>query len=314
MATNGNDGVGGGHTPPPPVTAHASLLSAADKARLREQEIFRKELQAELSDKPKSVFNSENAKWLIATALIPISVWWYGWTSQQVVDNRQDVQQLTALLPGLTSTSPEARCVAAATLSMLVSVQGASEQLKATYDAINGRAFTNQKSGDAAARANAAQTAGCLKQSDTTSAPTPLTQAPPSDSKVPVVAPPQPTVVLKPEDLVYLQIYRDAQMKDATRLKDEIQRAGFPVLGIENVGTTHPDTAFTYPQVRSVDVRFYHAEDKQAALSLTTIINRVLPMTASATVHDLSGRSSPPKSGTLEIWLPCADTKQACGT
>lgn len=296
--------------PPPPV----SLLSVADKARLREQEVFRKELRAELNDKPKSIWSSEDVKWLITTAIIPLSVWWFGWTAQQVVDNRQDVAQLTALLPGLTSPSPEARCVAAATLSMLVSVKGASEQLKATYGAIKGRASTNQKAGDPTVRANAAQTVGCLNQPDTAAAPVPPTQAVPDHTQVAVNKPPPPTSTLKPDDLVYLQIYRDSQLQDATRLKEEIQRAGFPVLGIENVATTHPDTAFIYPQLRSVDVRFYYPEDRQAALGLTTIINQVLPMMISATVHDLSGRNSKPKSGALEIWLPCASNKQACGT
>jgi len=288
-------------------------LSEADKARLIEQELFRKELRDGLTDhKPSSALTIDNARWPITTAIIPPSVWLFGFSAQKVVSNPQDVAEVTALLPGgLTGTNPEARCVAAAALSMLASVPGASPELQATYKAIEERALTNQKAGHPNVRAAGAQTVGCLK-SDATKAPAPPSQPPAAAPEVPVGKPPAPTAVLKPDDVVYLQTYRDDQLQDATRLKEELQRAGFPVLGIENVAATDPDTAFKFPQLRSVDVRFYYDADREAARSLTTIIDRVLPFKVSATVHDLRGRSSKPKAGTLEIWLPCADSQAAC--
>lgn len=305
------------------------MLTDEDRVTLREDELYRKSVRDEFSARPPSwrtaVLSVDTLKWLTATVAIPLAAWIYGQAQisqnkasldaqAQVANGRKDVDQLTALLPGLASSDPRQRTVALSVLAGLVSLKTASPTVRDIYTQVSAQALQDQKSGDdATAAAGAATQAALLRGGG--AAPVAAGPAQPEASQarpVAIAKVSSPASVISADSFVYTQIYAEAQRSEANRLSDALRAQGVPVLGVQNVGRSATPSQLTYAQRGRIDIRFYHATDKDAALSLVPIIQRVSPSFGEPTVHDLSQRKALGKPGTLEIWYPCAAQGVAC--
>lgn len=302
------------------------MLTDAEKKRIRAEENFRNALRAELAPEPvrKPFLSADNVKWLLATLVVPASVWIWGEvdkanhraslvSEKAIAETRLDVDQLTALLPGLSSTDPKQRSLSLVVLGHLVSARHASSPLVGVYNEISNKVQDDRLNGAPEAKAAAAQTNGSLLIGKGATAPSPPTAQDIADAKsVPVAAPP-PVSAITSENFVYIQVYRANQKAPAQKLRASLERrAGVSVLGIENVVATQGPTVLKVAQKGAIDIRYYHAEDRAAALSLTPIVAETEPDYGAPTVHDLSSRKSKARRGAIEIWYPCGPAGATC--
>lgn len=290
------------------------MLTNSEKLALREEEIFRKSVRDEIQGPKSGLFSGENLKWIATTVAIPLAVWVATSIHEEaqtaIADGRKEIDQLTALLPELSKGDPTALAV----LSDMQNVRGASKTVHEIYASVNKRAQDQQKSGDPAQAAAGAATRAILLENSRTPPEAPTGDAPVSSA--PSVAVNRPTLSLaaaiRPETYVYTQIYWEGQRANAAALSSALRQQGVPVLGIQNVMKGRTADQLKFAQRGAVDIRFYHPEDKAAALALVPVIRSVAPSFGEPTIHDLSARSAQGKSGTLEIWYPCAAKGAAC--
>jgi hypothetical protein len=109
---------------------------------------------------------------------------------------------------------------------------------------------------------------------------------------------------------VYIQLYRETDRPAAETLRDGLRSAGVPVPGIENVVATQGNRVLARAQVGAVDVRYFRAQDRDAAQRVAADIGRLLPQMGTPTVKVVSGLKVRP--GLVEVWFPCAATLAAC--
>jgi hypothetical protein len=302
------------------------MLTEAQQAQLREEELYRKSVRDELAPKPPSFRNAltsvDTIKWAIVTLAIPLTLAIYGGidtanhkadlqNERAIADSRRDVDQLTALLPALAAHDEDQRKIALAVLERL---KDASKAVDAIYVQVKAQAEAKRKSADPEQRAQGAATTEVLLSASVNAplAP-PAPTAPVADQANQVAitqSPAQP--VVRDKTFIYTQIYGERQRAEADRLSAAFRAHGIPVLGVQNVGKDAVGNQLAFAQRGPIDIRFYHPEDKASALSLAPIIRSVSPSYGEPTVHDLSKRAAKARSGTLEVWYPCALRGQVC--
>lgn len=307
------------------------MLSGEDRQRIEAEERFRREVRNEINpptrhDWKAALFAGDNVKWIASTLLIPITVFVWGQIDKakhqasldqelKINTTRQDVGQLTALLPGLSSDDERQRSLALVVLSQLVSSRTAADPLNAAYNQIRKQVDQDRNSDDPATKARAAKTdASLILGSNGRQAP----DAPPSAqdlAQAPVVSTALIPAIssVKSSNFVYIQIYSDQQRALAKNLQAGLEASAVPVIGIENVVTTHGARVLASAQHGSADIRFFYAADKAAAASLVPLVEAAAPQYGRPVVRDLSASHGVAKPGTVEIWFPCGPKGTRCG-
>ena len=137
-------------------------LSDDERARIEEEEILRARLR-QGPDKPepkgfwRAMMAPDNVKWIIASLMVPLATAVWGTfdafqhraeRKQQVelAEARKDVDQMTALIPNLSSEKPTERAIGIAVLASLVNTNKAAPALKAAYAQIQAAVVAGQVS------------------------------------------------------------------------------------------------------------------------------------------------------------------------
>lgn len=291
------------------------MLSAEDKQRIEEEERLRSDLRAEL-DPPKKdrgllreFLSGDSLKWLATTILIPLAAFattlGLQYCSEPNREGREDVTQLTGLLPALASSDQTQRCVALAVLREMGSIAKTGSALNETYEMISGEALADRNAGSPDVKTKGAKAAACLSPpSHAQSGGTPLPPSKPAPVSV-AAAPP------RKDEIVYLQIYHNDQLRAAQSLTSALQAAGIPVSQvIDDVGSDHGPGPISFAQTGTIDIRYYYQDDLPLAAGLANIVKQVSGQ--NPTLRDLSGRLQKASKGVLEIWYPCAEEKVPC--
>ncbi len=245
------------------------------------------------------LLDKETLRTILTAALIPFTVWYVSAQDRQLTDARQDVDEVTKLVPYL-ATSDQSAVLAYVTLQELQKKRPDSDIIKAVLSA-------------AAYSANSAVRRSFAVTNVLNVSPLPLNAGnatPNSNSSVSVSTIPNPPVI-KPT-LVYLQFYGKSDENTVTALQNALVNDGISVPKPENVAS-EPGMKQN-PQKKNIGVRYYHPSDQPAAAytaklledTLQNIPNSSLPNGTSVEIQDLTGRTQKAKPGTLEVWLPCS--------
>ena len=256
------------------------------------------------------VFTLENLKWLIATLVIPAAVWWWSYKADlrakaalqadsHLSDARQDADELTALLPSLASASTAVQGGALLILQDLVASDPDREsKLKVTLDGIVALAKVQAASGNPEEVKKGVQTVELLAKANPSRQP--LIDEPPGKAVAPSMASAEATL----PSVVYIQVYSQNQMADATKLSEALRLKGVAVPGIENVLSGRHAKALRYPQRGQVAVRFFHTEDKLSAEGVAALIQQTFTTEGLPSVQFVNTTATSPL-GQVEVWLPC---------
>jgi len=293
-------------------------LSDADKQKIADQIQIAKLVQNEISSKePESVwqkiFSSDNIKWGFTALAIPFTAYITNLLNENNVISRQDVIQVTALIPSLSSDNTYSRKIAFCTLGELrLAEKGRDLAATHLYDAVSLLLQADAENGNPQQKELAAQGKVCLNPDRRDRRGQKSQKAP--DLNVQNV---QTLDVQKNQNItkisdsvisnnsfVYIQIYDEETRKNAKDLEKKLEQQGVSVAGIENVVTTNPLTALKYPQRGSIDIRYYNAADQSAAASVASFVRSAAGAGVKTTIRDLTGRGSTVKPGSIEIWYP----------
>ena len=220
---------------------------------------------------------------------------------------RADVAQMTVLLPWVGQSSAEGQ-IAREVLRSLAKSSPDDPFVQSVFEVAQQTATAKQYSGEPSVRAQGAISKEALRP-----APLPSVAAgPPPPGILPdhAVAAAAANAGVKPQS-VYLQIYGEDQRQLALAVQAALRNEGIPVPGIENVLKTRGGTAESdamvrrYAQRGQVGVRFYSGSDRAAAILTASVISRVVGLSNSVVIQDLSARTRKASSGTLEVWFPC---------
>ncbi|WP_293903839.1 hypothetical protein [Phenylobacterium sp.] len=305
-------------------------LSSEDRARLEEEEVIRHKLRGDLEAQAQKGFwrtlaAPDNVKWLIASLMIPIATGVWGLFDAKrheaerhqevtIAEARKDVDQMTALIPSLSSDKASERTIGIAVLSSLVNAREAGPGLSAAYRQIQVIVGAGQQSSDMKVRKEAALDAESLYQGGASSglalSSAAVTGGAKTISKAVALTP--PSVASAMPRWVYLQLYREADRSAAERLRDALREDGVPVPGIENVLNAQGARVLKAGQLGAIDVRYFRDADRDAALGLAGRIARVLPQFGVPTLKQVSGVSGRVRPGLVEVWFPCAADREAC--
>jgi hypothetical protein len=195
---------------------------------------------------------SDNAKWIVVTLVIPLTTWLVGqWQERvakiqanaatqieearrvqeaQIADARGDVAAMTALLPALADPDPRRSGLATDILKRLQKAQHGDSELDEAVAAIEARIKERRNSNDPAERELGARQAEAIVQASGTKqlAELPAAAAPVANARL-------ATVTASKPNIVYLQVYSNAQLPAARIAQARLRQAGVAVPGIENV-------------------------------------------------------------------------------
>ena len=279
-------------------------------ARITREERLRQYVRRKMEPAPESflrrilggttsfLFDKETLRTILTVAFIPLAVWYVSAQDRDIADARQDVDEVTKLVPSLAS-SDQSAFLAYVTLQELQKKRPNSGIISALLDAA---AYS--------ANAGVRRSIATLNALNVPKAPLNSVNAAPPSSSVNVstiVSPP----IIKPK-LVYLQFYGDDDNDTVTALQNALINDGISAPGPENVG--NGPGMKRNPQTTNIGVRYFNASDQPAAAytaklledTLQNIPNSSLPKNTSVVIQNLTERTLKANPGTLEVWLPCS--------
>ncbi len=269
----------------------------------------------------------ENVRWIVVSLMIPLAtgIWSYFDAKQHEAERRQqadlaearkDVDQVTALIPSLVSDKPAERVIGISVLSSLATARKAGPGITAAYRQIQLVVGAGQESTNPVERKEAAINAESILQGSSGAGgggalSSTATDASATTTRTAVALTAPAMADAKPR-YVYIQLFRDADRAAAQQLQDSLRQAGVPVPGIENVVSTQGVRMLATGQLRTIDVRYFRVADRDAALRVASDIGKLLPAFGAPTVKAVSGLARKVRPGLVEVWFPCADTRDAC--
>ena len=306
--------------------------SDEDRARIAEAQAPRQPPPRDTDPPAKGFWRAlaapENVRWIVVSLMIPLAtgIWSYFDSKQHEAERRQqadlaearkDVDQVTALIPSLVSDKPAERVIGISVLSSLATARKAGPGITAAYRQIQLVVGAGQDSTNPVERKEAAINAESILQGSSGAASgggalsSTATDASATTTRTAVALTAPAMADAKPR-YVYIQLFRDADRAAAQQLQDSLRQAGVPVPGIENVVSTQGARMLATGQLRTIDVRYFREADRDAALRVASDIGKLLPAFGAPTVKAVSGLARQVRPGLVEVWFPCADTRDAC--
>jgi hypothetical protein len=295
-----------------------AMLDEEQRRRIQAEETFRKSVRDELDppkDRPllQKLTEPDVLKWLVTTLIIPLTVFAWNFGAQAREEARKDVDELRGLAPLLISDKPKEKAFGMTVLKMLADSRGAAPTLGDVYRNLDTQNLSDRRSGDPQ-RVTPAVTVTETLAHGNPNAKTQFNAAPETGTSAKPPAKVPDTAPLP--SLAFVQYYAESQRPAVDRLVAALRSDGVPIPGVENVGRTHPDTAFKYPQKNFVSVRYFRDSDREAALALGTRVERTLAGPSAPKVEVQRARTAATvPQGQVEIWFPCVsppDRPRAC--